>query len=272
MPFDAFSGWVAKWWWLITLVVVVVILLIPGKRSHRQKKEGHSSGTGPEQRRVGPRSSGAKLRPTHRVETPTFPAHRVDSHTIRARWVESPTRTITGKAYVTDGDGIRVARKEVRLAGLDAPEWDQKAKHQDGYWFNHGRRVKRSAACGHTPTTSIRELTDTVSGEGLSNVSSSRTHFPSLASSLDSLDVLACGAGSSGALPVATRPDCFSGLACNRSRLLVTGSMVSPMFSIATTPRIGSASSTGAPTGRRARPPAPAVPRTNRASRYAGRC
>lgn len=144
MLFDAFSGWVAKWWWLITLVVVVVILLIPGKRSHRKKKKGHSSGTGPEQRRVGSRSSGAQLRPAHRVETPTFPAHRVDSHTIRARRVESPTRTITGKAYVTDGDGIRVARTEVRLAGLDAPEWDQKAKHQDGYWFNHGKREERA--------------------------------------------------------------------------------------------------------------------------------
>ena len=142
MLFDTFSGWVAKWWWLITLVVVVVVLLIPGKRSHLQKKKGHSSGTGPEQRRVGSRSSGAQLRPAHRVETPTFLAHRVDSHTTRARRVESPTRTITGKAYVTDGDGIRVARKEVRLAGLDAPEWDQKAKHQNGYWFNHGRRVK----------------------------------------------------------------------------------------------------------------------------------
>ena len=43
---------------------------------------------------------------------------------------------------MTDGDGIRVARQEVRLAGLDAPEYDQKAKHQDGYWFNHGKRVK----------------------------------------------------------------------------------------------------------------------------------
>ena len=67
-------------------------------------------------------SSVVQLHPTHRVE--------------------SPARTITGKAYVTDGDGIRVAQQEVRLAGLDAPEWDQKAKHGDGYWFNHGKRVK----------------------------------------------------------------------------------------------------------------------------------
>ena len=28
------------------------------------------------------------------------------------------------------------------LAGLVAPEWDQKAKHRDGYWFSHGKRVK----------------------------------------------------------------------------------------------------------------------------------
>ena len=40
------------------------------------------------------------------------------------------------------GDGIRVARQEVRLAGLDAPEWDQTARHRDGYWFSPGERVK----------------------------------------------------------------------------------------------------------------------------------
>ena len=52
------------------------------------------------------------------------------------------TGTLAGKAYVTDGDGIRVSRQEVRFAGLDAPEWDQRAKHKDGYWFGHGKRVK----------------------------------------------------------------------------------------------------------------------------------
>ena len=52
------------------------------------------------------------------------------------------TGMIAGKAYVTDGDGIRVSGQEVRFAGLDAPEWDQLAKHGDGYWFRHGKRVK----------------------------------------------------------------------------------------------------------------------------------
>lgn len=51
-------------------------------------------------------------------------------------------RAISGKAYVTDGDGIRVSGQEIRLAGLDAPEWDQPARHRDGYWFAHGKRVK----------------------------------------------------------------------------------------------------------------------------------
>ena len=50
--------------------------------------------------------------------------------------------TLTGKAYVTDGDGIRVAGLEIRFAGLDAPEWDQVARHREGYWYPHGRHVK----------------------------------------------------------------------------------------------------------------------------------
>ena len=53
-----------------------------------------------------------------------------------------PSGKISGKDYVTDGDGIRVRGQEIRFAGLDAPEWDQRARHRDGYWFNHGKRVK----------------------------------------------------------------------------------------------------------------------------------
>ncbi|MDE0174701.1 MAG: thermonuclease family protein [Defluviicoccus sp.] len=53
-----------------------------------------------------------------------------------------PARTISGKAYVTDGDGIRVSGQEIRIAGIDAPEWDQPARHGDGRWFAHGKQVK----------------------------------------------------------------------------------------------------------------------------------
>ena len=49
---------------------------------------------------------------------------------------------ITGKAYVTDGDGLRVSRQTIRIAGIDAPEHDQPATHRDGYRIEHGKRVK----------------------------------------------------------------------------------------------------------------------------------
>lgn len=62
------------------------------------------------------------------------------SRTARRHWFQS--NRIAGKAYVTDGDGVRVSGQEVRFAGLDAPEWDQRAKHQDGYWFAHSKRVR----------------------------------------------------------------------------------------------------------------------------------
>ena len=55
-----------------------------------------------------------------------------------------PGDTIKGWARVTDGDGIKVRGYTVRLAGLDAPEWNQPAKHRFGFWFNHGKRVKRA--------------------------------------------------------------------------------------------------------------------------------
>lgn len=53
-----------------------------------------------------------------------------------------PGATISGKAYVIDGDTIRVSGEKIRLSGLDAPEVDQVAKHQDGYWFKQGQRIK----------------------------------------------------------------------------------------------------------------------------------
>ena len=57
---------------------------------------------------------------------------------------KQPGDTIRGWAKVTDADGIKVKGYKVRLAGLDSPEWDQPAKHRWGFWFNHGKRVKRA--------------------------------------------------------------------------------------------------------------------------------
>lgn len=47
-----------------------------------------------------------------------------------------------GRAWVTDGDGVRVNNVTVRLAGLDAPEHDQQALLFNGSTIPHGRIVK----------------------------------------------------------------------------------------------------------------------------------
>lgn len=49
---------------------------------------------------------------------------------------------IEGKAFVNDGDGIRLMGKRVRIADIDAPEKEQQAKLPDGRWVDEGKRVK----------------------------------------------------------------------------------------------------------------------------------
>ena len=50
--------------------------------------------------------------------------------------------TFTGKAYVVDGDTIRVGGRAIRLGGLDAPELDQPARNRGGYWYPQGEHIK----------------------------------------------------------------------------------------------------------------------------------
>ena len=61
--------------------------------------------------------------------------------TIRGASGKIPDR-ITGIAFITDGDGLKVDNHIIRMAGLDAPEHDQLAQGSNGEWFNHGKRVK----------------------------------------------------------------------------------------------------------------------------------
>lgn len=61
-----------------------------------------------------------------------------------AFWWAGRPRTISGRASVGDGDGILVSGQRVRFVGLDVPRWGQVARGRDGYWFNHGRHVKKA--------------------------------------------------------------------------------------------------------------------------------
>ena len=54
-------------------------------------------------------------------------------------------RVLEGAAVVTDADGLEVEGTAVRIAGLDAPEFDQIAKIAEGNdWINHGMLVKKA--------------------------------------------------------------------------------------------------------------------------------
>ena len=50
-------------------------------------------------------------------------------------------KTISGKAYVTDADDIRVNGIKIRLHGIDAPEYRQLAKRK-GTWYDQGKWSK----------------------------------------------------------------------------------------------------------------------------------
>lgn len=50
--------------------------------------------------------------------------------------------TVTGIPYVTDGDSLRLPGTEVRLEGLDAPEWDQTCRRADGAEYRCGLEAK----------------------------------------------------------------------------------------------------------------------------------
>ena len=67
--------------------------------------------------------------------------HRILSAFFRDLFKRKPPGTITGKAWVIDGDTIKVSGQIIRLDALGAPELDQWAVSQDGHRFNHGKCV-----------------------------------------------------------------------------------------------------------------------------------
>ncbi len=48
---------------------------------------------------------------------------------------------IAGKAFVIDGDTIKVSGERVRIAGIDAPELGQLARYPYRNWYDQGESV-----------------------------------------------------------------------------------------------------------------------------------
>jgi len=61
----------------------------------------------------------------------------------------APRAPLVGRAFIVDGDSIRIGGVEIRLEGIDAPEWDQTCTDPDG----------RTWACGRAATGQLKAYT-----------------------------------------------------------------------------------------------------------------
>jgi len=71
--------------------------------------------------------------------------HKPARVTLVLVWLAIPAfaADITGRAYVVDGDTLRIAGTEIRLEGIDAPEIGQMCADAPGRTFDCGRMVRR---------------------------------------------------------------------------------------------------------------------------------
>ena len=53
---------------------------------------------------------------------------------------------ISGRAHVIDGDSLKVAGTQIRVFGIDAPEWRQRCRGADGHFYRCGRFAFRALA------------------------------------------------------------------------------------------------------------------------------
>ena len=64
-----------------------------------------------------------------------------------ARWqtgAPPATGEVVGRAHVLDGDSIAVAGVPIRVWGIDAPEWRQRCRSNDGRFYRCGRLAFRA--------------------------------------------------------------------------------------------------------------------------------
>ncbi|MEO1640476.1 MAG: thermonuclease family protein [Pseudomonadota bacterium] len=69
-----------------------------------------------------------ELPPIRPERKPQIPVSRKTAELAKVQTSTPVIRRFSGKAYVTDGDGLRIKKEEIRLFGVDAPEF----KHPHG--------------------------------------------------------------------------------------------------------------------------------------------
>ncbi len=55
-----------------------------------------------------------------------------------------PQKQVGGAAHVIDGDSLTIAHQEIRLHGIDAPEFDQVCRNVEGAEYRCGRMAARA--------------------------------------------------------------------------------------------------------------------------------
>lgn len=71
---------------------------------------------------------------------------------------QAPTE-ISGSAYVVDGDSLRIGATDIRLYGIDAPEWNQQCYAEEPRWWHRMVGIRAEAyACGVEAKDFMRSL------------------------------------------------------------------------------------------------------------------
>lgn len=91
------------------LVFLLVLVFVAASDRRRPKNKGHSP----------------RINRSHRTRADRSPLpRRAPPLQTKPRATGAVARRFTGKAYIIDGDSLRIKGEEIRLFGVDAPEFD----------------------------------------------------------------------------------------------------------------------------------------------------